>query len=104
MVLEFERAQGMRHALDRVRLAMSEVICRVNAPFLSCARMLRVQDAVEHRVTQIDVAGRHVDLRPQHTRTVAELAVSHAAEQIEILVYRSVAVGAVAPGLRKAAP
>ena len=50
------------------------------------ARMLGMQDAVEHRIAQIDVARRHVDLGAQHARAVGELAGAHAAEQIEVLL------------------
>jgi hypothetical protein len=60
--------------------------------------MMRVQDAVQHRIAQIDVARRHVDLRAQHARAVRELAGAHAAEQIEVLLDAAVAERAVRPG------
>src|SRR5271168_4535312 len=99
MVLEFERAQRMCHALDRIRLAVREVVSGIDAPLGSGAGVLCMQDAIEHRVAQIDIASRHVDLGPQYTRPVGELAFPHTAEEIEIFGYRPVAVGAVAPGL-----
>jgi hypothetical protein len=57
-----------------------------------------VEDPVEHRVAQVDVARRHVDLGPQHPRAVGELAGPHAAEEIEVLLDDAVAVGALPPG------
>ena len=56
---------------------------------------LRVQNAVEHRIAQIDVARRHVDLGAQHARAVRELAGAHAAEQVEILLDAPLAKRAV---------
>ena len=57
-----------------------------------CAGM---QDAVEHRIAQIDVARRHVDLGAQHARAVRKFARAHAAEQVEVLLDRAVAERAV---------
>ena len=62
-----------------------------------------MEDAVEHRVAQVDVAGRHVDLGAQHPRAVGELAGAHAAEQVEVLLDRTVAERAVAAGLGQGA-
>ena len=64
---------------------------------------VRVQDAVEHGIAQVDVARRHVDLRPQHPRAVGELARPHAAEQVEVLLDRAVAERAVLAGLGQGA-
>jgi hypothetical protein len=74
---------------------MGKVIAGINAPGSAGARMARVQDTVEHRVAQIDVAGRHIDLGPQHPRPVRELARPHAAEQIEVFLDGSVAPGTI---------
>ena len=65
--------------------------------------MLGVEDAVEHRVAQVDVGRRHVDAGPQHARAVGELAGAHAREQVEVLVDRTVAPGALTAGLGKGA-
>ncbi len=42
---------------------------------------------------------RHVDLRPQDVSAIGELAGSHAAEEVEVLVGRSCPVGTVRSGL-----
>ena len=95
VILELERAERVGDALDRVRLAVREVVQRVDAPLVAGARVRRVQDPVEHRVAQVDVRRGHVDLRPQHPRAVRELARAHAREQVEALLDRAVAPGAV---------
>ena len=99
MILEFERADRMRDALDGVRLAVREVVARIDLPRRAGARMRRVQDAVEHRVAQIDVARCHVDLGAQHARAVRKLAGAHAAEQVEVFLHAAVAERAVLAGL-----
>src|ERR1700722_20694548 len=65
--------------------------------------MMRMQDAVQHRVAQVDVAGGHVDLGAQHARAVRELAGFHAAEQVETLLDRAVAERRVLAGLGQGA-
>ena len=71
VVLELQRADRVRDALDRVRLAVREVVDRVDAPGVAGARVRRVQDPVQHRVAQVDVGRGHVDLRAQHPRPSA---------------------------------
>jgi hypothetical protein len=58
-----------------------------------------VEDAVQDRVAQVDVARGHVDLRAQHARAVGELAGAHAREQVEALLGGPVAPRALAAGL-----
>ena len=96
---EFERAEGVRDALDRIRLAVRKIVARIDVPGGAGARMRRVQDAVEHRVAHVDVAGRHVDLGPQHAHAVGEFAGAHAAEEVEVLLHAPVAERAVPAGL-----
>ena len=62
VVLELQGADGVRDALDRVGLPVREVVGRVDAPRVARPRMLRVDDPVQDRVAQVDVAGGHVDL------------------------------------------
>ena len=95
VILEFERADRMRDAFDGIRLAVGEIVARIDAPGLAGARMLGMQDAVEHRIAQIDIARGHVDLGAQHAGMVGELAGAHAAEQIEVLLDAAVAERAV---------
>ena len=66
--LELERADRVGDALDRVRLAVREVVGRVDAPGVAGPRMRRVHDPVQDRVAQVDVGRGHVDLRARRTR------------------------------------
>ena len=98
VILEFERADRMGDALNRVALPMRPIVHRVNAPLVARARMMRVQDAIKHRIAQIQVAGTHVDLRAQHAFTVFEFTLAHPLKQVEIFLNRAVAIGAFLAG------
>ncbi len=99
VVLEFQGADRMGDVLDRVRLAVGEIVARIDAPGIAGARVRRVQDAVEHRIAQIDVARGHVDLGAEHARAVGEFARFHAAEEVEVLLDAALAERAVPAGL-----
>src|SRR3954465_11837191 len=99
MVLEFQRAERMGNALNGVRLSMREVIAGINRPGVPGARVVGMQNAVETRITQIDVAGRHVDLGAQHAGAVGKLAGAHTAEKVKVLFRSPVAEWAVAARL-----
>ena len=97
VVLELHGADRMGDMLDGVGLAVGEIVGRVDFPARAGARMGRVQDAVERRVAQVDVAARHVDPGAQHPCAFREFAGLHAAQQVQILRRRAVAEGAVDP-------
>ncbi len=65
VVLVLQRAQRVRHALDRVGLAVRPVVHRIDAPRVARALVRGLADPVHHRVAQVDVRRRHVDLRAQ---------------------------------------
>ena len=94
MVLELERADRVRDALERVGDAVRVVVERVDAPLVAGAVVRRVADPVDRRVAHVDVRARHVDLEPQHVRAVGKLARLHPPEQVEVLRDAAVAVGA----------
>ena len=103
MILEFQRAKRMRDALDRVRLAVREIVGRIDTPCIARTWVRLVHDAVNHGVAHVDVAGRHVDLGPQHLGAVRKFAVLHTGEEIEILFDAAPAIGAVLAGLSQRA-
>ena len=103
MILEFEGAQRMGDAFDRIRLAVREVVAWINAPFPAGARMLGMKNPVEHGIAQVDVAGPHIDLCAQHARAIGELAGAHAAEKIEVFLDAAPAVRAFGAGLGQGA-
>ena len=85
--------------LERVGLAVGAVVGRIDAPLVARAVVRGVQDAVHDRVAHVEVGRGHVDLRPQRARAVGKLAGPHPPEQVEVLLDRAVAVGAVAARL-----
>ncbi|MNN07532.1 hypothetical protein D3C81_1203590 [compost metagenome] len=95
LILELSGAQGVGHALDGVFQRMGKCIHRINAPFIAGVMMRRMHDAVDDRVSQIDVRRGHVDFGAQHLLPVLEFAGAHPFEQVEVLLDRAVAVGAV---------
>ena len=60
--------------------------------------MMHMQDAVERGVAHEHVGGGHVDLGAQHAAAVRELALLHAAEQVQVFLHAAVAIGAVDAG------
>ena len=61
--------------------------------------MLGVQDAVHHGIAHVQIWRSHINLRPQNSRAIRELARPHALEEIHVLFYRAVAVRAIFAGL-----
>ena len=66
MIFELERTHRMRDAFDRIGLAVGVIVHRIDAPFVSGAVMLSVQNAVHHRIAQVQVRRGHVDFGAQH--------------------------------------
>jgi hypothetical protein len=62
-----------------------------------------VQDAVHHGIAHVEIRRSHIDLRPQHPRSVREFAGAHALEQIQILFDRAIAIRTVFAGLGQGA-
>ena len=98
MVLELQRAQRMRDAFDGVRLAVGEVVGGVDAPRVSGAVVRGFEDAIHHRIAQVQVWRGHVDLRPEGPGAVLELAGPHPLEEAQVLLDRPVVVGALLSG------
>ena len=101
--LKFEGAQAVGDALERVLDRMGKVVHRIHAPGIAGAVMMESVDAVDDRVAHVEVAGSEVDPGAQRHAAVGELAGSHAAEEVEALLLRSVAEGALRRGLGVAA-
>ena len=91
--LELQRAEGVRDALKRVLNGVGKIVHRVDAPLVALAVMVHIADAVDDRVTHIEVAAGKVDLRAQGTAALRELAVLHALEKVEVLLHITVTVG-----------
>ena len=96
--VELEGADGVGDVFDGVALAMGVVVHGVDAPFVTSAVMLGMEDAVHDGVAELHVGVRHVDFGAQHLGAVGELAGLHAFEKVEVLLNGAVAVGAVFAG------
>ena len=97
MIFELQRADGMGDLLAGVGLSMGEVVHRVDAPLVAGAMMLGVQNAVHHRIANVQVRGSHVDLGAQGPRAVGKLAGAHLREQLQVLLDGAVAIRALLP-------
>ena len=91
----------MGHALDRVGLAVGEVVGRVDAPFVAGPGVSGVDDPVQDRIAEVEVRAGHVDLRPEDAGPVRELAGPHPGEQVEVVGDGTVPPGRRAAGLRQ---
>ena len=63
-----------------------------------------VEDAVEHRVAQVDVARFHVDPGAQHARPLVERARPHPTQEVEVFGGRAVAPGTFGSGFGQRPP
>ena len=103
VIFKLDGTERMGDPLRRILNRVGEVIKRINAPFVPLSVMCGMHDAVDGRVTQIDVRGRHVDLRTQGLCTVGKFAVFHTLEKREVLFYRAIAIRTVLPRLGQSA-
>ena len=72
VILELQRANRMRNPFDGIRLAVGEIVGRINAPLIAGAVMGRAQHPVHDRIAQIDIRRRHVDLGAQRAAAVRQ--------------------------------
>ena len=100
MILKLQGADGMRNSLDRVLDRMREVIHRIDAPFVSGIVMRRVRDAVNDRVSEVDVRRRHVNLGTKYLFAVRVFAGPHFLKQREIFLHAAISVRTLLTGFR----
>ena len=101
VILEFQCADGVRHALDRILNRMREVVHRVYAPAVARILMRNVCNPVNDRIPHIHIGGSHVDLCPKHLLAVGVHAVLHVLEKLEILLHAAVPVRTLLARLRQ---
>ena len=95
MILEFQRAERVRHVLDRIGHRMREVVHRINAPLVAGVLMLDMPDTVQRGIAQIHIWRSHVDFCAQHMIAIGKLTVAHTPKQIEIFLHRAIPMRAV---------
>ena len=94
IVLELERAKGVRDPLDGVGLAVRPVVEGVDRPRIARPVVVCVPDAVHQRVAQLHVRRGEVDPGAEHVRSIVELPGPHAPEEVEVLLRRALPVRA----------
>ena len=104
VIFELQGAQRVGDAFECIADAVREVVHRVDAPVVAGPVMGGVADAIEDRVAHVHVRRGHVDPGTQDVLAVRELAGAHAAEEIQVLGNRPVAVRARRTGLGERAP
>ena len=94
VILILQGAERVSDALQRVLDGMGEVVHGEDAPFGALAVMLDIADAVEHRVSHVEVAAGQVDLGPEGVAPLLKFARAHPTEEIQTLLDGTVAPGA----------
>src|SRR5574344_732751 len=77
---------------------MSIVVHGIDAPFVTCAVMVSMQNAVHNWVAELHVWMRHVDFSAENFGTVGKLAGFHASKEVDIVFNRAVAIGRIFTG------
>jgi len=96
VVLKLQGTDRVRDALDGILLAVGEIVGRIDHPVIAGLVMWHLADAIENRVTQVHIGRCHINLGSQHPATLIELPGLHPGQQIKILGYITVPVGAIA--------
>ena len=77
VIFEFQRADRMSDPFDSILDRMSEVVHRINAPFVASIVMADVSDTVDDRISHIHIRRSHIDFRPEDLLSVCVLAFPH---------------------------
>ena len=77
--------------LNRIALAVREVIHRIYAPLVASTVMVGVDDAVQERVAEEHVRMCHVYFRTEHLLTIRIFSSLHFTEKLKILLNAAVA-------------
>ena len=103
MILELERAQRVGNAFDRVGQTVSEIVERIDAPLVVGIVMGGMQDAVKHRIAQVDVRRAHVDFGAQYVLAVGVAIVLHILEQLQVFLDAALTMRTVGAGFGQGA-
>ena len=81
---------------------MGVIVSRVDAPLVTGLVMNDMPNAIQHRVTHIDIGRCHVNPGAQRITAIGELPGLHPREQVEIFLDRTIPVRAVGARLGQA--
>ncbi len=87
---ELQCAQRVRNVFERVIDAVSVIVRRIDAPFLTNVRMRNVFDTISDQVTHNSVLVVHVHLQAKSGSTFLKLALLHVFEQLQGLFNRPI--------------
>eukprot|EP00960_Hanusia_phi_P045660 757379-Hanusia_phi.AAC.17 len=99
VILELQCAERVCDTLDGVGDAVSEVVHGIDTPLVSRHDVGRLPDAVQGRISHVDVGACHVDLRTHDILAILKLSVPHPLKQVQALVHRPVPVRRILAGL-----
>ena len=85
----------MGNALNCIFLTVSKIIRRVYIPVATGAVMSELFHPVEYWISQIDVRRLHINFCSQRHSTLIDTALLHLFEQVQTLLDRAIAMGAV---------
>ena len=72
----------MRDVLNRILNRMSEIVHRVNAPFVPGVVMMHMGYTINNRITHIDVWGCHINFRTQYLFAIHIFAFFHLLKEL----------------------
>ena len=102
--IKLQSTDTVGDALYGIALAVGVVVHRVDAPLGAGAVVRSVVDAVHYRIAEEHVRMSHVYLGSQNLLTFLELAVSHIAEELQVLLHAAVSPRRRCPGLLDCSP
>ena len=82
----------MCNIFNRITLSVCVIVHRINAPFISCAMMCNMTNAIHQRITEMHIRRSHVDLCTKCFVTVFKFTGTHSCKEIKILFYTTIAV------------
>ena len=104
MVFKFESTNGVSDFFNRIRLAMSPIISRIDAPFIARSMMGSMQNTIHDRISHIQIRRGHINLCSKDTGAILEFSGTHLFKKIKVLLHRSIAIGTVFTRLSQGAP
>ena len=94
MILKLQRTDRVRDPLDSILNRMSKVIHRIDTPFITGIMVCHMGHTVNDRISHIDVRRCHIDLSAQHLLSVLIFSRTHLLEQLQVFLYRTIAIWA----------
>ncbi len=95
MVFVFERTHAVGDPFKRIADGVGKVVHGIDAPIVSCAVMLLIQNTIHRRVTHIDVGARHINLHAKNHATLFVLALFHFFKQTKAFFHRAIPIRAI---------